>query len=55
MNFSAINARKTECIRGHPFDKENTYIRPDGERNCRLCSKLHDHRYKIKMRILNHA
>ena len=31
------NRQKTECLRGHPFDEENTYRRPDGRRNCRQC------------------
>jgi hypothetical protein len=31
--------KKAECINGHPFDDVNTYIRPDGERNCRQCSR----------------
>lgn len=35
---NAINARKTHCVRGHPFDKKNTYIRKDrGYRECRKC------------------
>lgn len=34
---SAINARKTHCKRGHPFDEANTYISPKGERQCRAC------------------
>ncbi len=33
------NARKTHCMRGHPFDKENTYLYPAGERNCRICCR----------------
>src|SRR3990172_5414017 len=27
---SAINARKTACLRGHPFDEVNTYVMPSG-------------------------
>ena len=36
---SALNARKTHCIHGHPFDKANTYIYPSGRhrRVCRIC------------------
>jgi hypothetical protein len=37
---SAINARKTHCVRGHPFDEQNTYIRPCGSRVCRKCDSL---------------
>jgi hypothetical protein len=35
---AAINARKTECHRGHPFDDANTRIGTDGRRICRICS-----------------
>src|ERR1017187_1511093 len=34
---SAVNARKTYCDHGHPFDTTNTYRRPDGGRACRKC------------------
>lgn len=33
---TAINARKTHCLRGHPFDDKNT-IRYEGMRRCRIC------------------
>lgn len=36
---SAINARKTHCIRGHAFDSVNTY-EWRGHRHCRACSAL---------------
>lgn len=35
---SMINSRKTTCIKGHPFDDDNTYITPStGARQCRKC------------------
>ena len=36
----AINARKTHCIKGHEFTKQNTYITPDNRRQCRKCNYL---------------
>lgn len=36
---AAINATKTECKSGHPFDSSNTYIKPDGARGCRQCRR----------------
>lgn len=40
---SAINARKTECPQGHPYDEENTYVNPtSGKRLCRTCQRQHD-------------
>ena len=34
---SALNARKTHCLNGHPFNDANTYISPRGRRECRPC------------------
>lgn len=34
---SALNARKTHCKHGHPFDLLNTYWTPQGHRQCRTC------------------
>ncbi len=36
---SAINARKTHCDNGHPYDAANTRRRPDGSRQCRACAR----------------
>ena len=32
-------ARKIECLRGHAYDDENTLLRPDGRRTCRVCMR----------------
>lgn len=45
---SAQCARKTECPRGHPYDKTNTYYRK-GRRQCRICRM----EYGRKWRTLN--
>jgi hypothetical protein len=36
---SAVNARKTHCMRGHAFDADNTTIRLGGGRECRACNR----------------
>jgi hypothetical protein len=37
-NISSLNARKTHCKRGHPFDGDNLRISSTtGERICREC------------------
>lgn len=28
---------KTHCVAGHPYDERNTYYRPTGGRQCRIC------------------
>lgn len=38
-NPAAINARKTECIRGHVYTSESTYVDRNGNRVCRTCVK----------------
>jgi hypothetical protein len=39
MSLPALNALKTECIRGHPFNEANTRIRNNGARICRECER----------------
>ena len=38
-------ASLTHCKQGHPFDKSNTTIRPDGSRGCRICRREAGKRY----------
>jgi hypothetical protein len=42
VGHTAVNAAKTACKRGHPFDEANTY-RAKGHRYCRTCmtARLH--------------
>lgn len=37
---TAVNKRKTHCIRNHPFDFANTRITPAGHRSCRRCHAI---------------
>jgi hypothetical protein len=48
---SAINARRTHCPKGHPYDQANTYLqRSKYGRQCKICqneqSKLRNRRYR---------
>lgn len=43
-----INARRTECVNGHPFNAANTYIRPNGNRGCRQCRSDASVRFRSK-------
>lgn len=40
VGVGAVNAVKTHCLHGHPFDEVNTYYRVDRlGRNCRACRR----------------
>lgn len=41
----AANAAKTHCPADHPYDAENTYVRPGGERDCRACHRTSNQDY----------
>lgn len=43
------NAAKAECLRGHPYDEENTYKTSKG-RACRACRQERDERNKEERR-----
>ena len=38
--IAAMKRSLTHCKRGHPFDKQNTRIAPNGQRRCRECLRL---------------
>lgn len=33
------NSAKTHCPQGHPYDNDNTRVRPNGQRACRACER----------------
>lgn len=35
---SAVNATRTHCPKGHPYNEANTYIAANGSRLCRTCN-----------------
>jgi hypothetical protein len=41
-------ASRTECRHGHLFNEANTYITPDGWRECRVCQRERQRRYKAR-------
>lgn len=44
------NAVKTTCPQGHPYDTENTYVMPNGGRDCRACVNERGRRYRARKR-----
>lgn len=47
VSMSAINARRTHCVNGHEFNKENTHImKVTGYRVCIPCRRARDLVYK---------
>ena len=41
---------RTHCPSGHPYDEANTYVYPDGRRECRTCNREANRRYREKER-----
>lgn len=40
----------THCVSGHPFDVGNTYVTPDGRRQCRICRRTSSREYMARRR-----
>lgn len=51
---AAINARKTHCIRGHPFEGENLVIEATGKGVARVCRRCRNDR-KARARAARRA
>lgn len=39
---------RTHCPQGHPYDLANTYLNPQGRRNCRACTRAAGVAYRAK-------
>lgn len=52
VSSAAVNAAKTHCDSGHPFDDKNTY-RPPGRpvRGCRACNREGCRQYYIRRKL----
>lgn len=48
---AALNAAKNYCKNGHEFDTVNTYVTPDGRRQCRVCRDEASRRYKARQLV----
>lgn len=51
----AINARKTHCPFGHPYDITNTQVGPTGKRYCRTCRRDRERQRQQRLRQLRTA
>lgn len=44
-----FQSNKTECSNGHLYTPQNTYIRPDGARDCRVCRRLRKAKHRRRV------
>lgn len=43
---------QTHCVRGHPFEGDNLYRRPDGRRGCKACRSAASDRHYAKKKAI---
>ena len=43
---ATVNAAKTHCPQGHPYDEANTWVSKKGKRHCRTCLNDHQRKYR---------
>lgn len=41
-------AQQTHCVRGHEYTTENTYIKPNGCRDCKACRKERSSKRRLR-------
>lgn len=51
IGFSARNARKKRCDRGHAFTSENTWTDENGWRRCRECNRQDNKEYQSRPEV----
>lgn len=49
IGITARNATVTHCPQGHPYDLFNTYHRPDGGRECKICMRIRKHNKEVEI------
>lgn len=47
---TAAQRAQTHCVNGHPYDEANTYWRPTGGRDCKVCINERSRRCKARKR-----
>lgn len=50
ISQASINAAKTHCPAGHPYNEENTLVNDRGWRTCRPCHRAHQNRRRARAR-----
>jgi len=48
---ASINKNKQQCLRGHPYDSQNTYIH-NNKRYCKICVRENVRKYQNKKKEL---
>lgn len=52
FGVGVINAAKTECVDGHEFTPENTYVTKKGQRYCKACQRRRNKEYLARKRVI---
>ena len=47
-NARRASERQTHCAQGHAYTPENTYRRPSGHRDCRICIRARNAAYRAR-------
>lgn len=50
VSFSALNAVKTHCPKGHEYTPENTWVSARNQRHCRTCDRLYQRAKRAAVR-----